>query len=165
MTIDALQEDLLTFAQAGRHARPRGSKPAAPSSLWRWRTRGIENVRLETICLGGTRYTSVEALQRFFDAVTLARSKQDAPQKPNAEPGTRSAAIKKRLQEAGLGDQHANRPTTSRLTGKVTGSSSGSTRAEPPNLTSHHRRTPSGHTRMANGDGGTDLPADLHEPP
>ena len=102
MAIDVLQEELLTFAQAARHARPRGSKPAAPSSLWRWHTRGIEKVRLETICLGGTRYTSVEALQRFFDAVTLARSTQDAPQEPNAEPGTRSAAIKNRLQEAGL---------------------------------------------------------------
>jgi hypothetical protein len=102
MTIDALQEDLLTFSQAARQARPRGSKPAALSTIWRWYTKGISGIKLETTCHGGTRYTSAEALCRFFVAVTLARSKQDAPQKPNAEPGTRSAATKKRLREAGL---------------------------------------------------------------
>ena len=74
MAIDALQEELLTFAQAARHARPRGSKPAAPSSLWRWHKKGIAGVRLETICVGGIRLTSVEALQRFFDQVTAAKA-------------------------------------------------------------------------------------------
>jgi hypothetical protein len=102
MAIDALQEELLTFAQAARHARPRGSKPAAPSSLWRWHKKGISGVKLETICIGGTRYTSVEALQRFFDAVTLARSVQGGPKRPINEAGIRSAATKKRLHEAGL---------------------------------------------------------------
>jgi hypothetical protein len=153
MAIDALQEELITLAQAARHARPRGSKPAAPSTIWRHHQKGIAGVRLETICVGGIRYTSVEALQRFIVAVTLARSKQDTPQKPNAETGTRSAAIKKRLQEAGLGDQHANRPTTSRASGKVTSPSSGSTTA---GLDGWGR---------SDADGGTELPADLDKPP
>jgi hypothetical protein len=102
MAIDALQEELLTLAQAARHARPKGQRPAAPCTIWRWAKRGISSVRLETIYMGGTRYTSVEALQRFFDAVTLARSSQDVAEEPNAAPGTRPAATKKRLREAGL---------------------------------------------------------------
>ena len=102
MVIRISLEKLLTPAQAARHCRPSDARPLAPSTIWRWHKKGISGVRLETICIGGNRYTSVEALQRFFDAVTLARSTQDAPQEPNAESGTRSAATKKRLHEAGL---------------------------------------------------------------
>lgn len=102
MAIDTTKEKIRSFAQVGRHGRPPDSRPLAPSTIWRWHKKGISGVRLETICIGGTRYTSVEALQRFFDAVTLARSTQDAAEEPNAAPGTRSAASKKRLQEARL---------------------------------------------------------------
>ena len=102
MAIETSSEELLTLAQAARRDRPPDTRPLAPSTMWRWHSKGIAGARLETVCMGGTRYTSVEALQRFFDAVTLARSTQGVAQEPNAEPGTRSAAIKKRLQEAGL---------------------------------------------------------------
>jgi hypothetical protein len=102
MTIETSSEERLTLAQAGRHRRPPDARPLAPSTIFRWYTKGISGVRLETICIGGTRYTSVEALQRFFDAVTLARSTQDVAQEPIADSGTRSAATKKRLQDAGL---------------------------------------------------------------
>lgn len=102
MAIDVLQEELLTFAQAARHARPRGSKPAAPSSLWRWHTRGIAGVKLETICLGGTRYTSAEALQRFFDQVTAAKEAKLATEEPLGLPGTRTPQSRQRLEDAGL---------------------------------------------------------------
>jgi hypothetical protein len=101
--IDIAKEVIRSFAQAARHSRPPDARPLAPSTIWRWYTKGISGVKLETICIGGTRYTSVEALQRFFDAVTRARSStQGVAQEPNAAPGTRSAAIKKRLREAGL---------------------------------------------------------------
>ena len=102
MVINVLQEELLTFAQAARHARPRGSKPAAPSSLWRWHKKGISGVRLETIYIGGTRYTSVEALQRFFDAVTAAKEAKLATEEPLGLPGTRTPQSHRRLKDAGL---------------------------------------------------------------
>jgi hypothetical protein len=102
MTIDISSEELLTLTQAARRYRPPDARPLAPSTIWRWHKKGISGVRLETTCVGGTRLTSTEAISRFAVAVTLARSTQDAPQKPNAEPGTRSAATKKRLHEAGL---------------------------------------------------------------
>jgi hypothetical protein len=34
--------------------------------------RGVRGVRLETLMVGGTRCTSVEALQRFFERITVA---------------------------------------------------------------------------------------------
>jgi len=40
------------------------------STVWRWAKRGVRGIRLETIMIGGIRYTSVEALQRFFAATT-----------------------------------------------------------------------------------------------
>ena len=100
--IDIAKEVIRSFAQAARHSRPPDARPLAPSTIWRWHKKGISGVKLETICIGGTRYTSVEALQRFFDAVTLARSTQGVAEEPNAEAGSRSAATKKRLQDAGL---------------------------------------------------------------
>jgi hypothetical protein len=151
MTIDISSEELLTLAQAARRYRPPDARPLAPSTIWRWHKKGISGVRLETTCVGGTRLTSTEAMRRFAVAVTLARSMQDVAAEPNAESGTRSAAIKKRLQEAGLGDQHANRPTTSRSTGKVTSPSSTTAGLD-------------GWVR-SDVDGGTELPADLDEPP
>ena len=102
MAINTSEEELLTLTQAARRYRPPDARPLAPSTIWRWHKKGISGVRLETICVGATRLTSTEAMRRFCDAVTLARSTQDAPQEPIAESGTRSAATKKRLQEAGL---------------------------------------------------------------
>ena len=102
MAINTSEEELLTLTQAARRYRPPDARPLAPSTIWRWQKKGISGVRLETICIGGTRYTSAEKMQLFFDAVTLARSTQGVAQEPNAESGTRSAATKKRLQEAGL---------------------------------------------------------------
>lgn len=36
------------------------------STCWRWWRHGIRGVKLETVVIGGRRYTSREALQRFF---------------------------------------------------------------------------------------------------
>ena len=104
MAIDALNEELLTFGQAARRARPKGSSPAAPSTIWRWHSKGIAGVRLETLCLGGTRYTSAEALQRFFDAVTQVREEQGLASISPSDSGTRSQRTASRLQELGLTD-------------------------------------------------------------
>jgi Protein of unknown function (DUF1580) len=70
-----LSESLLTLSSAA------GSLPGKPhtSTLHRWRLRGIRGVRLETILIGGVRYTSREALQRFFNATTAIASGESAP--------------------------------------------------------------------------------------
>jgi hypothetical protein len=60
---DLFEEDLISLAEAGR------ALPGRPhvSTLWRWVTHGIgpERTRLETVSVGGRRYTSRQALRRF----------------------------------------------------------------------------------------------------
>jgi hypothetical protein len=75
MSIDIAVEDLLPLNQAARVL------PGRPhiSTLWRWHRRGIRGIRLETAVVGGTRYTSRQALQRFVDRTTAAADGQTPP--------------------------------------------------------------------------------------
>ncbi|RLS51879.1 MAG: DUF1580 domain-containing protein [Planctomycetota bacterium] len=66
MSIDAQSETLLTLCEA-RTAFP-GGKRLALATLHRWRLRGVRGVHLETILIGGLRYTSREAIARFVTA-------------------------------------------------------------------------------------------------
>jgi hypothetical protein len=84
--------------------------PKAPSgrrlhknALYRWVRAGVRGVRLEAISVGGILCTSVEALQRFCDALTaqefpnLVSPPQTSRQRQRA-----SAAAEKELEAAGL---------------------------------------------------------------
>ena len=66
--IDLATETLISFADACELLpRRRAGRPAHPATLYRWAKPGLRGVRLETIQVGGSLCTSVEALQRFFD--------------------------------------------------------------------------------------------------
>ena len=73
--IDISTEQLLTLPQAAR-VRPHGrlGRPTHPSTVYRWISRGARGVagvvKLEGVRLGGSWYTSREALQRFAEALT-----------------------------------------------------------------------------------------------
>ncbi len=79
-------EELVDLSTARRKLIPRrpDGKPIAPSTLTRWYSKGISGFRLEVTYCGATPMTSVEAIQRFFRAVTAARLAKvrtdDAPQ-------------------------------------------------------------------------------------
>lgn len=69
--IDIGREELITFAEAAKLLpRRRQGRKLHVSTLHRWCTKGVRGVRLEYLSVGGTRCTSVPALQRFFDALT-----------------------------------------------------------------------------------------------
>ena len=51
-----------------------------PSTVHRWRLRGARGSKLETVLVGGRRYTSQEALLRFFDHTTTAGDGVSSPQ-------------------------------------------------------------------------------------
>ena len=61
----------LTEAAKSKHLprRRQGKRPHV-ATLFRWATRGCRGIVLETIQCGGTRCTSVQALQRFFERCT-----------------------------------------------------------------------------------------------
>jgi hypothetical protein len=71
MSINIADEPPIPFTQATGVIPPRRrGRKAAASTLHRWATRGLRGVKLEMIMIGGTRCTSVAALQRFFDQLS-----------------------------------------------------------------------------------------------
>jgi hypothetical protein len=103
--IDISSEQVVTLSEATTHLprRRRGKRPNI-ATLYRWAQSGVKGIRLETICVGATRCTSVEALQRFCEGVTAA-----ADGKPTSPPSRLTAqrkrqidAAEKRLAEAGI---------------------------------------------------------------
>jgi len=76
--IDTTTENPVRLADAaelvGKHSK----------TVYAWTTRGCRGAVLETIQVGGTRCTSREALQRFFEHLTV-RGHVAAPQAPRGE--------------------------------------------------------------------------------
>jgi hypothetical protein len=90
--IDIGCEQLLSLPAAA------ASLPGRPnlSTLHRWRLRGVRGVRLETCRIGGRRYTSTEALQRFAQACSAVRDGQQ----PEPAPVVLSAQRRKQIENA-----------------------------------------------------------------
>jgi hypothetical protein len=72
--IDSQPETLISLADAAKTLpRRRRGRKCHVSTLFRWTTIGVRGVVLESIQCGGTRCTSREALQRFFEALSQPR--------------------------------------------------------------------------------------------
>jgi hypothetical protein len=73
--IDLSTETLVPWQQAAKHV------PGQPhiSTLHRWRLKGVKGHRLETLSVGGRRFTSREAIDRFI----VAGNSSDAPAAPS----------------------------------------------------------------------------------
>jgi len=98
--IDIHQETLISLGTASQLLPHHPS----PATLWRWYTRGVNGVRLETAKIGKRRYTSREALQRFVTETTEAADSDRPPELTAypALPNERSAAKERRLRQRGL---------------------------------------------------------------
>ena len=70
--IDVTNETLIPFRDVPAWTKEHLGRRVHPSTIHRWRMRGARGVKLETLLAGGTRYTSAEALSRFFAATTAA---------------------------------------------------------------------------------------------
>jgi hypothetical protein len=64
--VDITTEKLFQF----HHARELIPGRPAIQTLHRWRLRGIRGHKLETILIGGKRFTSIEAIERFSAALS-----------------------------------------------------------------------------------------------
>lgn len=82
MSINLQEERLLTFREAAAYL-PAGYTPR-PSTWWRWWHNGHKNVRLETLVIGGRRYTSAEAVARFAEALTQQSDRPDRQSQPQS---------------------------------------------------------------------------------
>lgn len=69
--IDSTRENLISLTEAAKRLPVRrGGKRPHVSCLYRWTLTGCRGVVLESLSIGGTRCTSAEALQRFFDRLS-----------------------------------------------------------------------------------------------
>ena len=66
MSIDVDSETLFQFPEA--RAEFPGDRRVSLATLHRWRQKGVRGVKLETVLIGGLRYTSREAIARFITA-------------------------------------------------------------------------------------------------
>jgi hypothetical protein len=101
--IDTEKEKLKSFATATKTIQGRPHI----STLHRWREHGIQGIQLETVMIGGRRYTSDEALSRFFAAVTAAANGEPPPVRT---PGQRKRDIEKAEKELMIPEQKKKRP-------------------------------------------------------
>ncbi len=80
--IDLATENLIPLREVPRHLPPRpNGKRLHISAVYRWTLRGIKGVVLESIRIGGTTYTSQEAIQRSSERLTKPLPVQIAPSK------------------------------------------------------------------------------------
>jgi hypothetical protein len=100
--IDIALEQVVSLTSATKllPQRRKGARPNV-ATLYRWAQQGVRSIRLETIMVGGTRCTSTEALQRFFDAITAA-CEPAAPPLPAKPRRKQIEAAEKRLAKAGV---------------------------------------------------------------
>ena len=84
--IDIANETVIAVAEAPQHI------PGRPSlaTVWRWVLNGTRAGKLESVLIGGRRFTSLESIQRFAQQSTAAAD-GDAP--PARTPRQRERAI------------------------------------------------------------------------
>lgn len=98
MSIDVNSEGLIPFSDA-RTAFP-GGKRLSLATLHRWRLSGVRGTKLETCLVGGLRYTSREAIQRFI--AHQNRDETPAPALTAKQRRKQAETADRILQEAGI---------------------------------------------------------------
>ena len=79
MAIRIADETVVSLTDATKYLprRRKGKKPAV-STLYRWASVGVRGVTLETLQVGGTLCTSMQAMQRFFERLTEKKQFSDS---------------------------------------------------------------------------------------
>lgn len=96
-----ISETLCSLSEAAR-LRPlrKDGRATHLSTVYRWISRGIHGVTLESIRIGGTTYTSKEALQRFANRLTP--ESVSTPRSNTARNRRRQQSVEQKLQELGI---------------------------------------------------------------
>jgi hypothetical protein len=69
--IELKSEKVMSLSEAAKHVPSRrAGKRCAVQTLYRWAQTGHRGVKLETLRVGGTLCTSLEALQRFCERLS-----------------------------------------------------------------------------------------------
>jgi len=93
MSLDFAKEQAITLAEVPQHVPKRRGKKVHYSTVYRWATKGARGRLLESVLIGGLRYTTVEAVGRFLAA---------KPAVSHRETCDLDEAIEAALKEAGV---------------------------------------------------------------
>ena len=98
-------ENIISFSRAAKLISQklpdrRGGRALSTSTVYRWAKCGLKGIKLETVQVGGTAATSVEAIERFFSR--LAGDAVTTPTATAASKSRRVDAAKRELKAAGL---------------------------------------------------------------
>lgn len=80
MKLDLRTEQGVPLREVPQWIPKRNGKKVHHSTVYRWATKGVRGRILETVLIGGIRYTTVEAIERFADAPTVT-----TPDKVNSD--------------------------------------------------------------------------------
>jgi len=95
--INITSENLIPLIKVPSHLPRRATgKKIHISVVYRWVSRGLRGVQLESIRIGGTAYTSTEAIQRFGERLTESGS---PPQKKRNAAKSRQKQIDQAAQQ------------------------------------------------------------------
>ena len=78
--IDIGNEELIPIREVPAKLPPRvNGKQVHVTTVYRWINHGVRGVKLESLKVGGTTYTSTEALQRFAEGLSHPRVMNTPP--------------------------------------------------------------------------------------
>jgi len=97
-SIDISSERPLTIPEAAQTL----PHPPHVATIWRWAYKGIKGIKLETICIGGRRYTTRESLQRFIERSTAAANGDAIPTRTAKQRQRAIQAAERELAAAGI---------------------------------------------------------------
>jgi hypothetical protein len=97
MTKTMLAEKKISLAALARR------EGVNPTTCWRWAGRGVEGIVLESFSIGGRRWTTEEAFERWVAAVTAKKAGASIPAAPTGPSNDAAAsAVERELQAAGF---------------------------------------------------------------
>jgi len=93
--IDIASEELIALREVPNRLPPRPTgRRVHISAVYRWIQRGVRGTCLESVRIGGTPYTSMEALQRFAERLS------PSPGRPQIQPNTTTKTRQRQIDEA-----------------------------------------------------------------
>lgn len=95
---DILTEKPIPIGEAPKHIPGR---PHA-ATVWRWYQHGVRGVKLETYLVGGKRFTSAGAIQRFIRQSTEAQDGPAINRAPSRQRQKQIEAADAELERAGI---------------------------------------------------------------
>ncbi len=75
--IDIQSETVIPLTKAAKRVPSRNGRTVHVSTIWRWTMRGVHGIKLESLLVGGTRCTSVEAIGRFIQRLNCTGDECD----------------------------------------------------------------------------------------